>query len=377
MKSKIFCAIVFMFNGELLLSQQLNTKNISDQFPGYWSLSYSAGIGGNITKNNFVQGKGSGFTYGIDASYSPENNIGFFANYSSTNIDGEYIDDYYSEIINTGKLNYSQISFGPRLFSNNKNLFIDAGIGYFNIANSKSIGLNAGAGVKIRFSDSYGITFNGRIYNGFVKKDPFLYYSVFLRFELNNSSDKNSLKNSFKNESENRLSLTAFGGKYSNSNSYNNNSAFGGELSYDISKKVSLLLNYIHSNSSYFSKIVYTENINLNQNFSSSENDITGGVRFYLTGNKLRFFVENYTGIYMSAKGYENSLSGIDTINYNNSFSESENYFGLSFGTGVDFKILKNVSGIFKIDAGTYFRGSYYSTVLGGLKYNFWNSLWK
>ena len=56
MKSKLFCAIVFMFNGELLLSQQLNTKNISDQFPGYWSLSYSAGIGGNITKNNFVQG---------------------------------------------------------------------------------------------------------------------------------------------------------------------------------------------------------------------------------------------------------------------------------------------------------------------------------
>ena len=371
MKSKIFCAIVFMFNGELLLSQQLNTKNISDQFPGYWSLSYSAGIGGNITKNNFVQGKGSGFTYGIDASYSPENNIGFFANYSSTNIDGEYIDDYYSEIINTGKLNYSQISFGLRLFSNNKNLFIDAGIGYFNIANSKSIGLNAGAGVKIRFSDSYGITFNGSIYNGFVKKDPFLYYSVFLGFELNNSSDKNSLKNSFKNESENRLSLTAFGGKYSNSNSYNNNSAFGGELSYDISKKVSLLLNYIHSNSSYFSKIVYTENINLNQNFSSSENDITGGVRFYLTGNKLRFFVENYTGIYMSANGYANSLSGIDTLNYNHSFSEFDTYFGLSFGTGVDFKILKNVSGIFKIDAGTYFRGSYYSTVLGGLKYNF------
>lgn len=370
MKHKIFCTIIFLLNGKILLSQELNTEKIPDNFQSYWNLSLSAGIGGNIAGNNSIKAEGSGFSYSIDASFSPENNIGFFANYSSTNIDGEYIDDYYSEIISTGKLNYSQISFGPRLFSNNKNLFIDAGIGYFNIANSKSIGLNAGAGGKIRFSDSYGITFNGRIYNGFVKKDPFLYYSVFLGFELNNRSDKNSLKNSLKIESENRLSLTVFGGKYSNSNSYNNNLAFGGELSYDISKKVSLLLNYIHSNSSYSSKIVYSENINLNQKFSSSENDVTGGARFYLTGNKLRFFVENYMGIYMSAKGYENSLTS-DTVIYNNYSSESENYFGLSFGTGVDFKILKNVSGVFKIDVGTYFRGKSYSTILGGLKYSF------
>ncbi|MDQ3021943.1 MAG: hypothetical protein M3R36_15425 [Bacteroidota bacterium] len=206
---------------------------------------------------------------------------------------------------------------------------------------------------------------NGRVHNTFVNKKAFLYYGIYLGFEMNNSTDKYLEIN----EKEKKFSIAALGGHYNSKNFYSGSTAFGAEFSYDKKSDLSKLLNYIHSNSSY-SQNFLTEDFSVISNYFNTENDITGGVRFYLTGNRVRIFAENYVGIYLTDNVYENSVTNPTGV-YNYTYATPENFFGISFGTGVDFQLINNLSGMVKVDVGTYFRNSYYSGLFGGLKYRF------
>ncbi|MDQ3021944.1 MAG: hypothetical protein M3R36_15430 [Bacteroidota bacterium] len=79
MKSKIFCAFVFILIGNLSEAQEEKPKSVLNKNSEYWSLSYSVGFGGNINTNGYTRIFGNGFAYSIDASYTPENSLGFFA----------------------------------------------------------------------------------------------------------------------------------------------------------------------------------------------------------------------------------------------------------------------------------------------------------
>lgn len=367
MKGKIICAVVLILIENISFAQQDKSKNISPQNKGYWNLSYAIGIGGNINTNGYTSTRQSGFSYNIDASYTPESNIGFFANYSVTNLEGTIYDIHYNGGPLNSEFDYSELSVGPRLYSDDKNFFIDAGIGYYKITRENSVGINAGAGGKIKFSESYGVLINGRIHTTTIKKKAFVYYGIYMGLELNNSANQ-FLKSS---ESGKKFSVTALAGKYNNKNDESNqNTAYGGELSYDLNRSLSLLLNYLHTGSSrseFYGEGFHTNSIY----YYNYGNDISGGVRFYLTGNEVRLFAENFAGIHFSDNGI--TYGSVDTtgaFTYNTN-SSPENYFAISFGAGADFRIFDDLSGILKADIGTYFRNSYFSGFFGGLNYRF------
>lgn len=370
MKAKSFFAILVITG---TIYNELSAQSISDinshKNSGYWNLSYSIGIGKDLYPNGYIQTPSNGFTYSIDASYTPEKNIGFFANYSSTDLTGKINDLFrYGGTINT-QYNFTEFSVGPRIFSNDKIFFIDAGLGYYNVTGRRFIGINAGAGAKIKFSDSYGILLSGRIHNTFIKngefssafnkRESFVYYGVYLGLELNNRRDKSTI-----DKRKNRFSFAALGGSVNSGLSFRSaGSAFGAEILYDASSKVSLLLDYLHSNSqNTYDYGWYKEKV------SSSGNDFYAGLRFYLTGNDFKIFFENSANMYFSDISSEYATSEINTYKS----STTMNYFGVNFGAGVDFKLMDNLSGLFKVNVGTYVtKGAYYSGILGGLKYGF------
>lgn len=368
MKGKIICAVVLVLFVSVSSAQQDKSKYISSQNTGYWNLIYAIGFGGNMNTNGYTSAPQSGFSYYIDASYTPENTIGFFANYSVTNLEGTIYDTYHNGGPLNSEFDYSELSVGPRLYSDDKNFFIDGGIGYYNITGKNSVGVNAGAGGKIKFSDSYGVLINGRVHTTTIKKKAFIYYGIFLGLELNNSTNK-FLKSS---ETGKELSLTAMAGKYNNKNDAGNQrTAYSAELSYDLNRSLSLLLNYLHSSSARSQ--FYSDGYNISSiYYYNYGNDLTGGVRFYLTGDEVRLFAENYAGIHFSDKGIVQSFANHNSpFTYTYSPQSLVGYFAISFGAGADFKIFDDLSGILKADIGTYFRNSYFSGLFGGLNYRF------
>ncbi|MBK8549693.1 MAG: hypothetical protein IPL53_01025 [Ignavibacteria bacterium] len=300
MRTKSFFAMLVITSS---IYNELSAQSISDitslSNKGYWNLTYSIGIGKDLISNGYTQTPSNGFAYSVDASYTPKNNIGFFANYSLTDLNGS-IDDITDIRRNNRDFNFSQITVGPRFFSNNKIFFIDAGLGYYNITGKKFIGLNAGAGAKIKFSDTYGILINGRIHNTFVhrpyarqKKEPFVYYGIYLGLELNNSKDK-----TFMDNKKNEFAVALLGGTFNSGLNFSDaNMTFGAELSYDISSKVSVLFNYFYAQSEG-DRSFSNGSIIFNDISNYSSNDFSGGLRLYLTGNNFKVFAESAVNLY-------------------------------------------------------------------------------
>lgn len=367
MKTRSFFAMLLIAGATC---NELSAQSISDitQFnnKGYWNLTYSIGIGKDLISNGYTQTPSNGFAYSVDASYTPDKIIGFFANYSLTNLNGS-VDDITDIRRANREYNFSQITVGPRFFTNDKIFFADAGIGYYNINEKKFIGVNAGAGAKIKFSDSYGILINGRIHNTFVqsgsarqKKEPFIYYGIYMGLELNNSKDITTM-----NHKKNEFAFALLGGSFNSGLNFSDaNGTFGAELSYDISSKVSVLLNYFYAqseiNNSFSNGTIFFTNISNN-----SSNDFSGGLRLYLTGNNFRVFAESSANMYFWEKTTEFS-----NIYWYSNNTTAKNYFGINFGGGVDYKLVDNLSGIFKMTLGTYVtEGFYYNGIYAGLKY--------
>ena len=48
----------------------------------------------------------------------------------------------------------------------------------------------------------------------------------------------------------------------------------------------------------------------------------------------------------------------------------SNSYFGLTFGGGVEFRIVDNLTGIVKADISNQIKGDSHSGIFGGLKYS-------
>lgn len=367
MKTKSFFVLLFISGA---IYNELSAQSISDitsfSNKGYWNLTYSIGIGKDLISNGYTQTPSNGFAYSVDASYTPDNNPGFFANYSLTDLSGS-IDDITDIRRDNREYNFSQLSVGPRFFTNDKLFFVDAGLGYYNITGKKFIGLNAGAGAKIKFSDSYGILINGRIHNTFVqkpyarqKKEPFVYYGIYLGLELNNSNDKSYMDNK-----KNKFAVALLGGTFNSGLNFSDaNGSFGAELSYDISTKVSVLFDYFYAqsedNNSYTNgSVIFNEKSNY------SSNDFSGGLRLYLTGNNFRMFAESSANMYFWE--WTNEFSN---IYYYSNNTTAKNYFGINFGAGVDYNLVDNLSGIFKMTLGTYItEGFYYNGIYAGLKY--------
>ncbi len=366
MKTKSFFAVLVITS---TIYSEISAQSISDipslKNNGYWNLTYSVGIGKDLISNGYTETPSNGFTYSVDASYTPDKIIGFFANYSLTNLNGSVNDitDFFAA--NTS-YDFSQISAGPRFFSNDKIFFVDAGLGYYNINEKKFIGVNAGAGAKIKFSDSYGILINGRIHNTFVqnggypqKKEPFVYYGIYMGLELNNSKDITPVSN------KNEFAVTLLGGSFNSGLTYRDaNGTFGAELTYDISSKVSAIFDYFYSHSEYNNSysngsILFTDNL------SNTGNDFSGGLRLYLTGNNFRVFAEGSANMYFWERTTEFS-----NIYYYSNNTNANNYFGINFGAGIDCKLVDKLSGIFKMTLGTYItEGYYYNGIYGGLKF--------
>ncbi|MEO8209718.1 MAG: hypothetical protein ABI840_04085 [bacterium] len=364
MKTKSFFAILTVIG----ISAQLSSQTIPDKFTvkksGYLSLSYSVGLAGNIKTNGYNDKTRSGYNFSVDASYIPERNIGFFVNYTSTNLTGNL---NYNSSLPAGmispdtKFHYGLLSAGPRFYTNNKKLFADAGVGFSNIGNRKSLGFSAGLGGKIKFNDSYGVILNGRIYNAFVgnlyygdrtkTNDAFMYYGLYAGFEINDSKQLTEDVNNKKS----KISLAALGGK----NNYDGGIyAFGVELSLDIKKNFSLISNYF-----------FSRNESLNLYYYKSRNvqsDFSGGARIYFGENNLKLFLESLAGFYVTKTDIE--LPG-EYFAFQNSASVIN--IGLNFGAGTEFKIINPVSGLIKFNVQNYFRGGTYSGMYGGLKYRF------
>lgn len=359
MKSKSCCAMVFILIGNIIFAQESDPK-ISAKNSEYWNLSYSVGFAGNIKTNGFDNGSKNGYNYSIDASYTPESIIGFFVNYSSTDFKGDVFTHThytypYSQI---EKFNYSEFTFGPRFYSKNKKLFADAGIGYYSIQKRRSIGLNAGIGGKIKFSDSYGLVIQGRIHNAFVDKETFIYYGLYTGLEINSSKKASPIDYNTKS----KISVAVLIGTNPYYDRYSKrNVTFGGEFSYDVEKRVSLIANYFFSdkgNSYYYLTPYY---IPLPQN----EHDFSGGARFYFGENNLKLFLESLVALNITSSSYQ--LQTFDP-DYVNAYSYKLT-FGLNFGTGAEFKIINDLSGLIKANVFTQFRDGYYSALYGGLKY--------
>lgn len=356
MTTKSFLAIATLLVSNPILSQE-NPDKFDTGGLSSWNLSLSGGITGNVITNGNNQNLGTGYSYNIEASYTPENRIGFFGIYSSTT--------FNKEIAFLEKnMSYNEFIFGPRIYSNNKKLFIDAGIGYYDIdivnnyyRSSESVGFNLGIGGKISFTDSYSLIMRARVHNVFVGSKPLIYYGINTGIEINNISKGLSSKS----KKDHNVSVGLLAGrtqKYGNAIN-----AFGTEITYDIGK-VSLIANYLYSRNS-------TSNLNETYSTSSSttRNNVSVGARFYIGESDLRIFGENLLGLYFTNISNQSNSS----IYPENIFQSSRknNYFGLNFGVGAEMKIWNNVSGMLKANVNSLFRSETYIGLFFGTKIDF------
>lgn len=355
MKNNIICTMIFIFTVSIVMAQEEQSNLIESKFD-YWNFGFSVGFTGNIYSRNLKDMDKPGVNYNIDISLTPKKNIGIFINYASSSLSGKYYDYLNSTFSRKLDVNYSQFTVGPRFYSNSKNSFLDGGLGYFKINNDDVVGLTLGLGGKVKVSDIYALSITGRINAADFLANPYFFYSLSAGFEINNKTDKQQLQ-----KSENRFSIGAFAGSFGESFNGSGNTSFSGELTYSVGKQTALLINYIYSHS----EIGYYNNNGYYYLYSKDwQNELTGGVRLYMKGNALRLFVEGMTGYYSLSTEYPGDRN-FNTDHY----TIAENYFGITFGGGIEFRLIDDLSGLIKTDISNYIEEGSYIGLFGGLKY--------
>jgi len=355
MKNKIICTMIFIFTGSIVLAQEeLNIP--SNKVSDYLNFSISLGLSGYINSRNTSELDKPGFNYNADISLTPRKKVGFFFNYASANLKGKYYDYENSRSSGFTNFKFTQFTLGPRLYSNSKKSFIDAGIGYYRINNDKVAGLTLGIGGKFAISEIYAVALTGRFNAADLSGNNYFYYSLSAGFEINNKSNKPEQE--IVND---RLSLGAFAGNYGEKFLQGKNKSFGAELTYDIGKQTALLINYVYAHATHG---YYNDFGSYISHYITSQNEITGGARFYLNGNNLRLFIEGMTGAYYISEDYDHNPGNYYFVSVSNS------YFGFTFGGGVEFRIIDNLIGLVKADISNQIKGGSYSGVFGGLKYS-------
>jgi len=355
MKCYNLIAVFFLLISTEVISQEVNTfKNNSD----FFSLALSIGLTRNVNSQKLIFDNNTGFNYNIDVSYTPENVTGLFVNYSSSYLTGY---NSYSYPYSKGRIDYTQISLGPRFYSGKKNSFIDAGLGYSNIKNDDVIGVTFGLGGKFKITDNYAVTLTGRVYAADIFNSPYVNYTLSSGFELRSN---NKSKDVNKNNPQNRkFSLAVLAGTYGKSDFYRGGNSFNAEASYEFAKKTVFLLSYVH--------LLYDIDYSgfFNSNNIKYQSAYTGGARYYLKDNNLKFFAEGLAGAFVFKFRYSNFYADFNSTFY---------LFGMTFGGGAEFKLVDQLSGILKIDFSNTFNdnieyknvaGSYLG-FFGGLKYN-------
>lgn len=356
MKNKLICIMIFIFTGSIVMAQE-ELKNPGNKVSDYFNFSISLGLTGNINSKNISESDKPGLNYSADISLTPRKTVGFFFNYAIANLKGKYYDYENSRSSEFTNFKFTQFTLGPRFYSVSKKSFIDAGIGYYRINNDKVAGLTLGIGGKIAVSDNYAVAITGRFNAADLSDKNYFFYSLSAGFEINSKSNK--LQQA---KVKNRLSIGAFAGNYGENFFSGKNKSFGAELTYDIGKRTALLINYIYSHASYG----YYNNLGNYINVSNtSQNEITGGARFYLNGSNLRLFIECMTGAYFISEEID-----YNPENYYYEVAISNSYYGLTFGGGVEFIIVDNLTGIVKADISNYIKAGSNSGVFGGLKYS-------
>lgn len=252
-------------------------------------------------------------------------------------------------------VSFWQFTIGSRFYSKEKNSFIDAGLGYYNINNDKDIGVNVGVGGKVNFSESYAILISGRLNCADVFKSPILYYSLLAGIEVNNK------KNIPSAESNSKVSIAGLAGTYGNILSSNNSYSFSGEISYNVNNRLSLVLNYLYSK--LVTEVSYPD---LYSPTTEKQNNLAGGVRFFITGGNIKLFLETLAGVYMTSSDRYTD----PPILYSFVYNYDKNYFGFTYGAGAELRLIDNLSGLFKFDQNSQLNGDSFSGISGGLKYS-------
>lgn len=341
MSAKFFLSItVFIF------ASQLCSQTISDLKNSHISLSYSYGVAGKLEPGNRI-----GTQSAIELSNIPEDNIGFFANYTSTKF--RFPENYFAEAYS---LNNHVLTGGVRIYTNSKKVFFDAGTGYYDIemyrtgVGEATFGFNLGIGIRAQLNRRFGIILRGKLHNAFIKK------GFYREFSFNTGIEINSIKKSF---ASNKYSKVSTGFLAGSSVKKNNKflGSYGAEITFSLSKHFALVGNYIYKSPSltdqnYFAYNEYT-----------SEKDYAGGLRNYFSEGNLRFFAE--------CLGDLNILR--EKIDYPSLTSQTivKNSLGVMLGTGAEFELTNNFSGLLKLNYTIFDNADNAHGVHGGLKYSF------
>ncbi|HMR40835.1 MAG TPA: hypothetical protein PKA90_10435 [Ignavibacteria bacterium] len=351
MNNKIISAIIIFFSVNITEAQE-EPKNIFKNFePGYFKASLSAGTTGILNSKRGNISKSPGFVYTLDVSFNSAENVAFFFNYTSSYFSGN---SYHSEILsglyNSKNINFTQLTIGPRFFSDNKNLFVDGSAGYFNMDGKDYPGFTAGLGGNFEITDALGFNLTARMNAADVFNNPFTYYNITAGISYRNIKNHSPEK-----ITGSKISISALAGSYGRNQNEPQGVSFGAEISYAATRKSSMLFNYIYTNS----KTEYPESSGIPRSYDFSHSEITGGIRYYLFGDNLKLFVEGLSGLYM--------LSFKDSENL---YNKSNSFYGFTVGAGVEFKLIKDLSGIAKTDLSSYITEGSYLGIFGGLKFS-------
>ena len=347
MKSKIFYVIIFMMN--LNIADAQNENDTGKSLPGNWDLSLTAGLTQSINSDD----PGPGITYSLDIGI-PVREAGLFLNISYS--DFKENTKYQTTVdYNYYRANFVQMATGIRFYSGkSKSTFADAGFGLIVKRNKRYASLTAALGGKITLSPAYSISLNGRFNTAFYG-DPVYYFGLNAGFAVNGNI-KTSEQFNFNKD---RFALTAYAGTIGKGITDLSNGAFSAEISYRMSERVSLLMNYLysksHDESTEFSYVVKDE----------KNTSLAAGAKFYVTKNNIKIFAEGLTGYY--TYDYTGRYSG--GLNYVNNLSDK--YYGFTLGAGAEMQLVDNLSGVIKFDQYILVDGEAYSGLSGGLKYSF------
>ena len=348
MKIGIFCVMIFIFNGRIVKAQEEQNLE-TDKNYDVLNFSIYMGLTGSVNSNDIYISDNPGYSITSDISFITDKNLGVALIYSTSVFSGykHFYDGFPPEVLRNIK--YSQFTVGPRFFSRNKNSFIDAGIGYFNLDRSDFLGITLGLGGRFSLSEIYALCIGGRINAANTFKKTYTFYSLNAGIELKNKKNAG-------NRSEKKINLGAYAGSYGNTLAPPGGNSFSAEISYDLKKRISLLLNYVYTkiNSIKNRHLIFYPSILVN-----SQSEVTGGIRYYLKGDNLKFFLEGLSGAY-----FINSEDYFGQVTVNNS------YFGLTIGCGIEFNIVDQLSGLVKTDVSNYINEGSYLGLFGGLKYS-------
>ncbi len=350
MKAKSFFAASILFLSGVAFSQQTSehpfTKN------SFWALSYSYGISGIIDNNGNKFTHDEGQFASIEASYIPKGSIGYFANYSRTTFSQT---SYSIDVIQN---NY-EVTEGIKIYSGNKRYFLSVAAGYYEIGlanlgiesdrsvqSLESFGLSFGLGGRIKIADSYGIIVNGRFHKVFVSNGEYMYAGVNAGLEINYGSQPAI------NNPDKKIS-TGFVAGSSAKNNIKPTGSYGAEITYNISEKVSLVGSYIHSGS-----VVPLDY----DNKSYSENDYSGGMRFYTNKGNARFFMESLLDLNILKSRKEIAQFPDEII---------ANSLGLAIGIGTEFKLTDSFSGMMKANVTKFDQPGLTNGIYGGVRFKF------